>query len=63
MVPAMCYGYPDRTAEATGAGAYAATIPLSRPGIYLAVARDELTAIAQQLVEHNAALLAPEQDS
>ena len=21
MVPAMCYGYPDRTAEATGAGA------------------------------------------
>ncbi len=29
--------------EAVGAGAYAATIPLSRPGTYLAVARDELS--------------------
>lgn len=29
--------------EATGAGAYAATIPLSRPGTYITVARDELT--------------------
>jgi hypothetical protein len=29
--------------EATGAGAYAATLPLSRPGTYIAVARDELT--------------------
>jgi hypothetical protein len=28
--------------EAAGAGAYAATIPLSRPGAYIAVARDEL---------------------
>lgn len=28
--------------EATGAGAYAASIPLSRPGTYIAVARDEL---------------------
>lgn len=29
--------------EATGAGAYMATLPLSRPGTYVAVARDELT--------------------
>ncbi|WP_437928298.1 VWA domain-containing protein [Sorangium sp. So ce291] len=29
--------------EATGAGAYTATLPLSRPGTYVAVARDELT--------------------
>jgi hypothetical protein len=29
--------------EAVGAGAYAATVPLSRPGTYIAVARDELT--------------------
>ena len=29
--------------EAVGAGAYAASIPLSRPGAYLVVARDELT--------------------
>lgn len=29
--------------EATGAGAYAATLPLSRPGTYIAVARDEMT--------------------
>jgi uncharacterized membrane protein len=29
--------------EAVGAGAYAATLPLSRPGTYIAVARDELT--------------------
>jgi Ca-activated chloride channel family protein len=29
--------------EATGAGAYAASIPLSRPGTYITVARDEKT--------------------
>src|SRR5262249_34752299 len=29
--------------EASGAGAYAATLPLSRPGTYIAVARDELS--------------------
>ena len=29
--------------EASGAGAYAAALPLSRPGTYIAVARDELT--------------------
>jgi hypothetical protein len=29
--------------EATGAGAYTAKLPLSRPGTYVAVARDELT--------------------
>ena len=29
--------------EATGAGAYAAALPLSRPGTYIAVARDELS--------------------
>jgi uncharacterized membrane protein len=29
--------------EATGAGAYAASLPLSRPGTYIAVARDEMT--------------------
>ena len=29
--------------EAVGAGAYAASIPLSRPGTYLAVARDEIS--------------------
>ncbi|MGK3997275.1 VWA domain-containing protein [Sorangium sp. So ce1024] len=29
--------------EATGAGSYTATLPLSRPGTYVAVARDELT--------------------
>jgi uncharacterized membrane protein len=29
--------------EAVGAGAYAATVPLSRPGTYIAVARDELS--------------------
>ncbi len=29
--------------EATGAGAYAATTPLSRPGTYITVARDEVT--------------------
>ncbi|AKT37482.1 VWA domain-containing protein [Chondromyces crocatus] len=29
--------------EASGAGAYAATLPLSRPGAYIAVARDELS--------------------
>jgi hypothetical protein len=29
--------------EATGAGAYAAEVPLSRPGTYIAVARDELS--------------------
>ncbi|WP_437677506.1 VWA domain-containing protein [Sorangium sp. So ce131] len=29
--------------EATGAGTYTATLPLSRPGTYVAVARDELT--------------------
>jgi Ca-activated chloride channel homolog len=29
--------------EATGAGAYAAAAPLSRPGTYIAVTRDELT--------------------
>src|SRR5262249_3363372 len=29
--------------EATGAGAYAASIPLSRPGTYITVARDELS--------------------
>ncbi|MEJ7731783.1 MAG: VWA domain-containing protein [Polyangiaceae bacterium] len=29
--------------EAVGAGAYAATVPLSRPGTYVAVARDELS--------------------
>ncbi len=29
--------------EATSAGAYAGSIPLSRPGLYLAVARDELS--------------------
>ncbi len=29
--------------EATGAGAYATTIPLSRPGTYVVAARDELT--------------------
>src|SRR5262249_4414341 len=39
---------PDGTArdvplEAAGAGAYAATLPLSRPGTYMAVARDELS--------------------
>jgi hypothetical protein len=28
--------------EAVGAGAYAATVPLSRPGTYVAVARDEM---------------------
>ncbi len=32
----------DVPLEATGAGAYAATVPLSRPGTYVAVARDEL---------------------
>lgn len=37
-------GFARETAlEATGAGAYAASVPLSRPGVYLAVARDELT--------------------
>ena len=29
--------------EATGAGAYAATLPLSRPGTYIAVGRDEMS--------------------
>lgn len=29
--------------EAAGAGAYAAALPLSRPGTYIAVARDEMT--------------------
>ena len=29
--------------DAVGAGAYAATVPLSRPGTYIAVARDELS--------------------
>src|SRR5262249_51959594 len=29
--------------EAAGAGAYTASIPLSRPGTYIVVARDELT--------------------
>jgi uncharacterized membrane protein len=29
--------------EASGAGAYAATVPLSRPGTYITVARDELS--------------------
>lgn len=29
--------------EATGAGAYATTVPLSRPGTYVVAARDELT--------------------
>jgi hypothetical protein len=29
--------------EASGAGAYSATLPLSRPGTYIAVARDELS--------------------
>jgi Ca-activated chloride channel family protein len=29
--------------EAVGAGAYAASVPLSRPGTYIAVARDELS--------------------
>jgi Ca-activated chloride channel homolog len=29
--------------EATGAGAYAATLPLSRPGTYIAVAKEEMT--------------------
>ena len=29
--------------DAVGAGAYAAAVPLSRPGTYIAVARDELT--------------------
>ena len=33
----------DIALEAAGAGAYAATIPLSRPGTYIAVARDELS--------------------
>jgi uncharacterized membrane protein len=32
----------DVPLEATGAGAYAAEVPLSRPGTYVAVARDEL---------------------
>ena len=37
-------GFARETAlEATGAGAYAASVPLSRPGVYLSVARDELT--------------------
>lgn len=33
----------DVALEATGAGAYSANIPLSRPGTYIAVARDELS--------------------
>jgi len=33
----------DVALEATGAGAYSATVPLSRPGTYIAVARDEMT--------------------
>ena len=37
-------GFSRETAlEAIGAGAYAASVPLSRPGVYLAVARDELS--------------------
>jgi hypothetical protein len=37
-------GFSRETAlEAVGAGAYAASIPLSRPGAYLAVARDEVS--------------------
>ncbi len=35
-------GFTRETAlEATGAGAYAASIPLSRPGTYIAIAKDE----------------------
>ncbi len=35
-------GFSRETAlEATGAGAYAASIPLSRPGTYIAIAKDE----------------------
>ena len=33
----------DVSLEAVGAGRYAATVPLSRPGTYVATARDELT--------------------
>lgn len=33
----------DIALEATGAGAYSATVPLSRPGTYIAVARDEMS--------------------
>lgn len=33
----------DMPLEASGAGAYSATLPLSRPGTYIAVARDELS--------------------
>ncbi|MCK6588720.1 MAG: hypothetical protein L6Q76_14175, partial [Polyangiaceae bacterium] len=33
----------DIPLEASGAGAYSATLPLSRPGTYIAVARDELS--------------------
>jgi hypothetical protein len=33
----------ETTLEATGAGAYSASIPLSRPGTYLTVVRDELS--------------------
>lgn len=40
--------------EATGAGSYAAAVPLSRPGTYVAVAKDELT---QELVGTTGAVL------
>lgn len=33
----------DVALEASGAGAYTATVPLSRPGTYIAVARDEMS--------------------
>lgn len=49
----------DVVLEASGAGAYSATVPLSRPGTYIAVARDELT--GEALGTAGAALTAGEE--